>query len=185
MKKILTLLVFFATTTIFALLSFGLDMHVVFSGMFAGSVSWVVAHFFYENVKYKTFKNPFKSIWFWMRYKKFKEYTYKTKNGLCIEECPLKLYYGVYAIKIGSTTCQLCENNEFYNFEKKLIRCKHLKNKRSYNPLNWLKKLFAFIIIAIIISSCVTVNVYQNEKTKVKEYKKEAQKLEQLESAWY
>lgn len=164
MKKILTLLVFFATISIFALLSFGLDMHVVFSGMFAGSVSWLVAYLFYENVKGKTFKNPFKRFWFWLRYKRVKEVNFCSCRG-CV-------------FLIAGSYCGIDYSD--YCFDKSTIFA-----KRSYKPLNWLKKLFAFIIIALIISSCVTVNVYQNEKTKVKEYKKEAQKLEQLESAWY
>lgn len=62
MKKILTLLVFIATMSIFALLSFGLDLHALFSGMFAGSVSWIVALIFYENVKDEKIKNLIKKL---------------------------------------------------------------------------------------------------------------------------
>ena len=83
MKKILTLLVFLATISIFALLSFRFDLHVIFSGMFAGSVSWLVAHLFYENVKGKTFKNTFKRLCFWLRYKRVKEIKRKSCYG-CI-----------------------------------------------------------------------------------------------------
>lgn len=112
----------------------------------------------------KTFKNPFKRLWFWMRYKSVKEVNFRSCRG-CV-------------FLIAGSYCGIDYSD--YCFNKSTIFA-----KRSYNIFSWLKKLFSFIIIALIISSCVTVNVYQNEKTKVKEYKKEAQKLEQLESAWY
>ena len=117
----------------------------------------------YPNLKTK---NPFKRLWFWVRYKRVKE----IKSGYCT---------GCFFDTNGKCT------HPKEHIIKKCVINKQIFAKRSYNRLNWLKKLFAFIIIALIISSCVTVNVYQNEKTKVKEYKKEAQKLEQLESAWY
>ena len=139
----------------------------------------------YEYVTIKNIKTLFKRLCFWLRYKRVKEYTYKTKDGLCIEECPLKLYSGVYATKIGSTACQLCGNNEFFNFEKKLIRCKHIKNNRSFNLLNWLKKLFGILVIALLFASCsVYVNCNFNKVPKYKTTQQDSTVL-QINEYWF
>ena len=54
---------------------------------------------------------------------------------------------------------------------------------RSYNIAKWLKKLTILCVIVILCVSCVTVNI--NFEKQQKDYSKEAQKLEQRESAWY
>lgn len=94
------------------------------------------------------FKNPFKSLWFWLRYKRVKEIKKKSCYG-----CVLESENGNCKIKNGDY-CWL--NNSIYI-------------NRSYNPLNWLKKLFAITVIALLFSSCsVYVNCNFNKVPKYK-----------------
>ena len=94
-----------------------------------------------------------------MRYKRVDKYYIKLSDyDTCIEQCPIKKLsiYG-YEIMIGSVTCQECENCIEHNITEygnnDWIKCSYLREKRSFNPLNWLKKLFAIIVISLFFSS--------------------------------
>lgn len=103
--------------------------------------AFILLYFVSDEYKIR-FKNPFKRLCFWLRYKR-------------VKEIKMKSCYGCIFDNIG------CGYSAFKCWNSNTI-----VTKRSYNPLNWLKKLFAFIIIALIISSCVTINVYKYEPTK-------------------
>ena len=95
-------------------------------------------------------KNPFKRLWFWLRYKRVKEIKMKSCYG-CILNDDNK-----------------CKRRDL-NLADKCVDTMTIVTKRSYNPLNWLKKLFGILVIALLFSSCsVYVNCNFNKVPKYK-----------------
>ena len=121
------------------------------------SASMILVEFLDKYVTIKNIKTLFKRLWFFGRYKNHNRYYFKTAGSGCLEKCPIDR-----TVRIGSVHCQeclFCLDKSGVNEDCIWIKCEHIKTKRSYNPLNWLKKLFAIIVISLFFSSC---SVYVN-----------------------
>ena len=149
MKKILVtilaIIIWLSVNILLFILTFNFHFAFVFAGAFSGIVSTLFAVLFYDVFKNKTFKNPFKRLWFWLRYKR-------------VKEIKMKSCYGCIFDNIG------CGYSAFKCWNSNTI-----VTKRSYNPLNWLKKLFGILVIALLFASCsVYVNCNFNKVPKYK-----------------
>ena len=96
-------------------------------------------------------------------------------------------YKRVKEINLSCEGCVFNNNNQCKKRELYLVEKCNSSNtifaNRSYNIFKWIKKLFILCVISILCVSCVTINI--NLDKQQKDYSKEAQKLEQRESAWY
>ena len=150
-----------------------------------------IANVLYEYVTLKNIKTLFKRLWFLVKYKRVDKYYIKLSDyHTCIEQCPIKkLSIDGYEIMIGSVSCQECENCIEHNITEygnnAWIKCSYLREKRSFNPLNWLKKLFAIIFICLFFSSCsVYVNCNFNKVPKYKTTQQDSTVL-QINEYWF
>ena len=104
------------------------------------SISLTIAYFISLVIVKKiipNFKNPFKLIAFWFRYKNSRYY-FKTEGTECLEECPIDS-----TVKIGSIYCQNCKyciDKNANNGDCIWITCKHLIKKRSFNIFKKINK---------------------------------------------
>ena len=115
----------------------------------------------YEYVTIKNIKTLFKRLLVWLRYKRVKEIKPKSCYG-CIFD---NIVCGYSAFK--------CWNSNT------------IVTKRSYNPLNWLKKLFGILVIALLFASCsVYVNCNFNKVPKYKTTQQDSTVL-QINEYWF
>ena len=163
MKKILlTILssiicILLATLGLFICVKYKLE-HPFLFGAISGALSYIIALIFYDTMKNRTFKNPFKRLAFWVRYKKF-----RSCNGC--------RYFNNYK-------CQ----HLLFTYDKDFKYC---RVKRSFSPLKWLKKLFFICIIALLFSSCsVYVNCNFNKVPKYKTTQQDSTVL-QINEYWF
>ena len=105
----------------------------------------------YEYVTIKNIKTLFKRLWFWVRFKRVEEIHYLSCIGCCL--------YGTEERNKCFTNGRIKKCSDTYT----------IVSKRSYKRLNWLKKLFGILVIALLFASCsVYVNCNFNKVPKYK-----------------
>lgn len=187
MKKILltilAIIIWAVLSTMLMFVLFEYKLHSLFAGGFIGIIATLSAFWIYDYLGKRKFKNPFKRLWVWLRYKNHNRYYFKTAGSGCLEKCPIN-----ETVRIGSVCCQecsFCVDKNGIQEDCIWIKCEHLKTKRSYNPLNWLKKLFGILVIALLFASCsVYVNCNFNKVPKYKTTQQDSTVL-QINEYWF
>ena len=183
MKKItltiLGIIIWAIIVIVLKYLLFKYKLELLYSGSFIGIVATLLVMYFYDKMKNKTLKNPFKRLAFIG----YKRYYFKTTDFLCLEMCPIDS-----TVNIGSIYCQRCKKCIDKNAERGKciwIKCKYISKKRSFKPLKWLKKLLFIFIIALLFSSCsVYVNCNFNKVPKYKTTQQDSTVL-QINEYWF
>ena len=115
----------------------------------------------------KNIKTLFKRLWFWVRFKRVEEIHYLSCIGCCL--------YGTEERNKCFTNGRIKKCSDTYT----------IVSKRSYKRLNWLKKLFGILVIALLFASCsVYVNCNFNKVPKYKTTQQDSTVL-QINEYWF